>query len=155
MGEQWGVLGLICGLWGVIQCPALAGTLVRLALTRQWSWPANSLASSWEILRSGNTTAGHADPPPPVPMPAVILVLAVLWGGLVALAVAVVIWWERRGAGAGFATRAEAEAALGISRLRGSRTQIRPDLYPPGSRRRRRRQQATGGRPGRGQSDDR
>lgn len=154
MGEQWGVLGLICGLWLVIQCPALAGTLVRLALTRQWNWPANSLASSWEILRSGDTTAGYADPPPPVPMPAVIVVLSVLWAALIAIVAAGVIWWERRSAGTGFATRAEAEAALGVARLRGSRTQIRPDLYPPGSRRRRRHRSA-GGHPGRAQTEDR
>jgi hypothetical protein len=40
-------------------------------------------------------------------------------------------WWRRLGPGAraGMATGGEVEAVLGLSRLRGARRVIRPDLY--------------------------
>lgn len=104
-----------------------------------WHWPAPSaLFSSLPAVLGGDPDAGLDNT-----LPAAASASEVLgWVGtaeilaVILLVVAAVYGLRRWGPGRlkGMATAAEAEASLGLSRLRRVRRVIRPDLYPPRAR---------------------
>ena len=100
-----------------------------------WTWPTGrGLFSSLPAVLAGSATAGLTTPLATPAAPAVvtgwIVVTEVLL--LVGLGIAAVIAMGRWGPGRmrGMATAAQAEATLGLSRLRRVRSIIRPDLHP-------------------------
>lgn len=101
-----------------------------------WVWPAgtDALLSSIGGLATGHHTAGlDSTTTGAVPSPAQIYG-AIAVGELLLIAatvVAVRMWWTTVGPGSvrGMATRAEAEAVLGVGQLRKVRSLLRPDLY--------------------------
>jgi len=140
--QPWGRAGEVAfvaasGVLVLLAAAALAGVGVSGVLFgRGWVWPHGdaALISSIHGLLTGRVGVGltpAADRRVPGPGP--VYGLAAL-GELALMAVtvcAVVVWWRHLGPGAsvGMATRAEAAAALGVARLRTSRTIIRPDLH--------------------------
>lgn len=104
-----------------------------------WQWPSSrNLLTSLPGILAGNPAAGLVHVPQATSNPAVlawiIAVELLTVAGLVLLAVwALTRWGPSRMRG--MATAAEAEATLGVSRLRKHRHIIRPDLYPAKERR--------------------
>ena len=101
-----------------------------------WGWPTGrGLFSSLPAVLEGNAAAGLATPlTTPAPSAAVTgWIIATETVLLVGLGIAGVIAMRRWGPGRmrGMATAAQAEAILGLSRLRRVRSIIRPDLHPP------------------------
>jgi len=106
-----------------------------------WVWPAGTeaLLASVGGLATGHPSAGlTAAQATAVPAAgAVYAVIAIAELLLVAATVvAVRIWWTTMGPGSvrGMASRAEAEAVLGLGQLRKVRTLLRPDIYRRSSR---------------------
>jgi hypothetical protein len=101
-----------------------------------WHWPRNPMTGLAGVL-GGNAAAG-LDLAGPVAEPSVLYA----WIGgtelaLLAVLSAVGLWAARRwgpGRLKGMATAADAEQALGVTRLRRVRRVVRPDLYGPASR---------------------
>jgi hypothetical protein len=101
-----------------------------------WAWPRGEqrLLASIHGLASGHIAAGLTTAQAgTMPTPGWVYFAIVAGEVLLASATlyALALWWRRLGPGAhpGMATRAEAEAALGLSRLRRARRLIRPDLH--------------------------
>jgi hypothetical protein len=106
-----------------------------------WAWPqGRTVLTSIPAVLTGHPTAG-LDPAPAIPASSaavtgwIIATEAVLALLLFAAAILVLRRWGPARL-KGMATPAEAEAALGLSRLRKQRHIVRPDLYPTRSHRR-------------------
>jgi hypothetical protein len=100
-----------------------------------WHWPTPaSLFSTVPAVFAGDASSGLASPIPDAAAPGQVLgwVLAVEAIILIGAVTLTLVGLRRWGPGRlkGMATAAEAEAALGISRLRRVRAIIRPDLHP-------------------------
>jgi len=132
---------LVWLLAGALILPAGRGAAAFL-LGGGWMWPAGGreLVAAIGGLGTGDLTAGltpaqAAAVPGPGPVYAAAAVGLLL---LVALTVWAVRWWRATygsAAGSGMADRAQVEDVLGLARLRGSRSLIRPGLYPARARR--------------------
>jgi hypothetical protein len=100
-----------------------------------WHWPSPAgLFSTVPAVLAGDASIGLASPIPDAAAPSQVLgwVLAVEAIILIGAITLTLVGLRRWGPGRlkGMATAAEAEAALGISRLRRVRAIIRPDLHP-------------------------
>ena len=100
-----------------------------------WHWPTPAgLFSTVPAILAGDASSGLASPIPDAAAPSQVLgwVLAVEAIILIGAITLTLVGLRRWGPGRlkGMATAAEAEAALGISRLRRVRAIIRPDLHP-------------------------
>jgi len=106
------------------------------AVGGEWAWPhgADALIATIGGLATGHHTAGlDTMSASAVPSPAQVYV-AITVAELLLIAATVVaarMWWTTIGPGSvrGMATRAEAEAVLGVGQLRKVRALLRPDLY--------------------------
>ena len=101
-----------------------------------WTWPTGrGLFSSLHAVLAGSATAGLTTPLTTPAAPAVVTgwIIATEILLLVGLGVGAAFTMRRWGPGRmrGMATAAQAEATLGLSRLRRVRSIIRPDLHPP------------------------
>lgn len=110
--------------------------LANWAAGNGWTWPSGrALLSSLPAVLTGHATAGLATlPATPATSVAVIgWIIAIETVLLLATALATVVVLRRWGPGRmrGMASRADAETTLGLTRLRRTRSIIRPDLYPP------------------------
>jgi len=109
--------------------------LANWAAGAGWHWPQPAaLFTAVPGVLAGNAWAGlalplRADAPPGQLLGWVIAVEIIIVGGAIGLIVAGLRRWGP-GRLKGMATAAEAEAALGLSRLRRVRHIIRPDLHP-------------------------
>lgn len=135
-------------LGGLVAALALAGFGVQLGRAAAhwqagagWAWPkGRALLTSIPAVLTGHPTAG-LNPTPAIPASSaavtgwIIAVEAVLALLLFAAAILVLRRWGPARL-KGMATPAEAEAALGLSRLHKHRRIVRPDLYPTRSHRR-------------------
>ncbi len=101
-----------------------------------WVWPrgTDALLASIGGLITGHVAAG-LESAQAATVPAAWQVYAAIGVGELLLIgasiVAVRLWWNTVGPGSvrGMATRAEAEAVLGVGQLRAARVLLRPDLY--------------------------
>lgn len=101
-----------------------------------WRWPmASSLFSSLPAVLGGDAGAGLGSALPTAATPNQVMGWVIAMEVLVViLGVAIAVYCLRRwgpGRLMGMATPGEAEASLGLSRLRRVRHVIRPDLYTP------------------------
>lgn len=145
-GGELFLIAVVASLLGV-SIAALAGLGTASGLVGGgWVWPHGSVAAAHVL---GGLLAGHPGrglpPGQALRVPGRVAVYtAVTLAEMAFVATAVIggmlfARWHRPGdARAGMATRAEAAAVLGVGRLRGAATVIRPDLYPPRRRRDRR-----------------
>ena len=130
----------LCAVLVGLSLAALAGLgLASLVAGGGWVWPHGSAAAVHALggLLTGHPSSGlPPDEAGRVAAPAVVyvavavseLVLIVSTGFGWAL---VARWYRPDDARRGMATRAEAAAVLGTSRLRAARAILRPDLYGP------------------------
>lgn len=128
---------LLLGALGVHLGRALANWFAGAG----WSWPTpGALLPSLFAILAGDPTVGLATPPDnPASAAAVIGCIIAVEALLIAALAASAVWMLRRwgpGRLRGMATAAEAEAILGLSRLRRVQPIIRPDLGPLERRRR-------------------
>ena len=100
-----------------------------------WHWPTTALFSSLPATLAGDAAAGLAASDRQLAAPSAVLgwIVAIEILLFATCAVLAVFGMRRWGPGRrkGMATAADAETALGLSRLRRVRHIIRPDLYPP------------------------
>ena len=130
------------GALTVLLMPAVLGVHLGRALANWaagsgWAWPTGrALFASLPAVLTGQASAGlDALPGAPAAAGAVIgWIVAVETVLLLTTTSAAVVLLRRWGPGRmrGMASRDEADATLGIARLRRDRSIIRPDLYPPG-----------------------
>lgn len=114
----------------------LGRALANWSADAGWHWPApTALFASLPAVLGGDADAGldHALPAAASTGEVLGWVVAAEILVVIGLAAAAAYCLRRWGPGRlkGMATAAEAEAALGLSRLRRVRRVIRPDLYPP------------------------
>ncbi len=110
--------------------------LANITAGAGWTWPSSrALFTSLPALLAGDPRAGLASlggAASPAALAGWIITVEVL---LLAATIAGSVWAARRwgpGRMKGMASRAEAEAVLGITRLRNTARIIRPDLFPSG-----------------------
>jgi hypothetical protein len=123
---------LISGMLGV----QVGRSLAHWFAGAGWHWPTGrALLTSTPAILTGHPTAGLNLAPVPVASAGAVVGWIVATEVVLCIALfAVAILALRRWGPArmkGMATPSEAEATLGISRLRKQRRIIRPDLYPP------------------------
>lgn len=101
-----------------------------------WTWPTGrALFSSIPAVLTGHASAGLDTLPATPATPAAVIgwIIASETALLLAAALAILSLLRRWGPGRmrGMASRTDAETTLGLTRLRRTRSIIRPDLYPP------------------------
>lgn len=117
----------------------LGRSLANWTAGNGWTWPSGrALLSSLPAVLTGHATAGLDSLPatPAAPFAVIGWIIAIETALLMAAALAIVSLLRRWGPGRmrGMATRADAETTLGLTRLRRTRSIVRPDLYPPTGR---------------------
>ena len=111
-------------------------SLAQLAAGAGWRWPTGrTLFTSIPAILAGQAGAGLDPAPTPAATGSAVVACVAAIELILASAVATTVLLALRRWGPdrmkGMATPAEAEASLGLSRLRAQRHIIRPDLYPP------------------------
>ena len=132
----WEIPVAVVAAWALLASLTahLGRAMANFAAGAGWTWPpSKALFTSLPALLAGDPRAGLAPPggaASPAALAGWILSSQIL---LLAATITATVWALRRWGPArmkGMASRAEAEAVLGITRLRKTAKIIRPDLHP-------------------------
>ena len=132
----WEIPAAVVAVWALLAVLSahIGRALANLTSGAGWTWPSSrTLFTSLPALLAGDPRAGLASPggaASPAALAGWIVTLQVL---LLAATITGGVWALRRwgpGRMKGMASRAEAEAVLGLTRLRRAARIIRPDLHP-------------------------